>query len=54
VVLAGDGDLVIGFLELEESYDALVHELSRYWADDQIGELLLSDSEVLPDLDDAQ
>lgn len=54
VVLAGDGDLVVGFLELEEGYDALLHELSRYWAGDQISELLLRDSEVLPDLDDAQ
>ena len=54
MVLAGDGDLVVGFLEFEESYDALLHELSRDWAGDQVGELLLRDSKVLPDLDDAQ
>lgn len=44
VVLAGDGDLIIGFLELEEGDDALFHELSRDRAGDQVGELLLSDS----------
>lgn len=44
MVLTGDGDLVVGFLELEEGYDAVFHELGCYRADDQVRELLLSDS----------